>query len=107
MIDENKINFSNKYDLQYLRSAHYSSLNNEDKFKKDEMYGCYTCLKIFEGKEIYMFMNKDNGTKVILCPECGQDTVLCYKFPVSDPDFLRDMSKIFRPPFRVMTYYRK
>lgn len=81
-----------------LLKAHRFSSGNKPALEKDELCGCFYCLKVFSPKEITEYLQYDDipidkdGTA--LCPYCGIDSVLPQSagFPLTE-DFLRQMNR--------------
>lgn len=84
---DNKQAESNK-----LNQAHfYSSFNRKD-LERDDICGCFYCLKIFNPKEIEEWEGKREDTA--LCPYCGIDSIIgqSSKFPITK-GFLEKMNQ--------------
>jgi hypothetical protein len=73
--------------------AHKYSSKNKANILKDDICGCFYCLKIFSPNEIEKWINdEEDGTAV--CPYCGIDSVIGKSsgFPIIK-DFLLKMNK--------------
>lgn len=81
-----------------LLQAHHFSSGNKPALEKDELCGCFYCLKVFSPKEITEYLQYDHipidkdGTA--LCPYCGIDSILPQSagFPLTE-EFLKQMNK--------------
>lgn len=78
-------------------AAHLFSCNHMKELKEDKRCGCFSCLRIFEPKEIGQWIVADNdcdrdGTAV--CPFCGIDSVIGESsgFPITT-EFLSQMKE--------------
>ena len=83
-----------KYDLD---KAHQYSNNHKPELERDNLCGCFFCLKIYNPKEIKEWIISDNscdrrGTAV--CPKCDIDSVIGESsgFPITK-EFLIAMNK--------------
>jgi hypothetical protein len=76
-----------------LIKAHKYCINNESLLKKDDLCGCFYCLKIFNPNEITEWIN-DKSEKTAMCPHCGIDSVIGKSsgFPITE-EFLEAMKK--------------
>ena len=83
---------------ELLLKAHHYSSGNKPALEKDELCGCFYCLKVFSPKEITEYIQNDDvaidkeGTA--LCPYCGVDSVLPQSsgFPLTN-EFLKRMHR--------------
>ena len=80
----------------YIEAHHFSNNNMKD-LKKDNLCGCFCCLKVFSPSEIKEWIIDDNdcdrfGTAI--CPYCGIDSVIGESsgFPITK-EFLTKMKK--------------
>ena len=55
--------------------AHKFCCHHREMLEKDDKCGCFSCLKIFNPKEIYEWLECDIG-QTALCPYCGIDSVI-------------------------------
>lgn len=62
------------FPTEMLRSAHKFATRHRDKLENDPICGCFYCVKIFNPKEIDMWLNEGSGTA--LCPYCYIDSIL-------------------------------
>jgi hypothetical protein len=58
-----------------LIKAHKHCINNKSLLKKDDLCGCFYCLKIFNPNEITEWIN-DKSEITATCPHCGIDSVI-------------------------------
>lgn len=80
-----------------LKIAHKHSIFNENEILASDYCGCFFCEKIFEPKEIKIFMKeKNNDIKTALCPYCNIDSVIGSqsKFDIN-PELLKEMHNYF------------
>ena len=77
-----------QYDLD---KAHKYSSNHRPELEKDNICGCFFCLRIYNPKEINEWI--DSGTTAI-CPKCDMDSVIGESsgFPITK-EFLSAMYK--------------
>ena len=77
-----------QYDLD---KAHKYSSNHRPELEKDNICGCFFCLRIYNPKEIKEWI--DSGTTAI-CPKCDIDSVIGESsgFPITK-EFLIAMNK--------------
>lgn len=83
---------------ELLLKAHHYSSGNKPALEKDELCGCFYCLKVLSPKEITEYIQNDDvaidkeGTA--LCPYCGVDSVLPQSsgFPLTN-EFLKRMHR--------------
>ena len=80
-------------------SAHSASSNHMEALSKDNICGCFYCLRIYDPQEIEEWIIEDNpidhgGTAI--CPYCGIDSVIGESsgYPITH-DFLRGMKRIW------------
>lgn len=52
----------------------YAGIHNRSDLEKSMKCGCYHCLRIFEPKDIRMWVDTKKDTA--LCPHCGIDAVV-------------------------------
>lgn len=57
-----------------LNALYESSINHKEKILKSKICGCFYCKKMFEPKDIKMWLKDRCSTAV--CPFCGTDTVI-------------------------------
>jgi hypothetical protein len=75
--------------------AHKYSSNNMASLKKDDLCGCFYCLKIFNPNEITEWTDEDEESyKTALCPYCEIDSVIGKSsgYPITE-DFLGAMKE--------------
>ena len=79
--------------------AHEKSFKNMSALKKDQLCGCFYCLKIFRSSEIKESIPEEGGGETALCPYCGIDAVLgeSLRFPI-DEKFLTKMNEYWFSP---------
>jgi len=72
-------------------NAHEHCTSNESALKKDDLCGCFYCLKIFDQNEILEWIDDESG-KTAMCPYCGIDSIIGKKsgFPITE-EFLESM----------------
>ena len=72
--------------------AHKYSINNRTQLLKDNVCGCFYCLKIFNPNIIEEWVEDTDG--IALCPFCGIDSVIGESsgFPITE-EFLQEMYK--------------
>ena len=72
--------------------AHLFSTSHRRALEKDELCGCFYCLRIFSPKEIKQWVNDTGGTAI--CPYCGIDSVIGKSsgYPIT-LEFLKKMQK--------------
>ena len=77
-----------QYDLD---KAHKYSSNHRRELEKDNICGCFFCLKIYNPKEIKEWTD---GGKTAICPKCDIDSVIGESsgFPITK-EFLIAMNK--------------
>lgn len=77
-----------------LLLAHDRSFKNMASLKKDQLCGCFDCLKTFRASEIKEVIPERGGGKTACCPYCGMDAVLGESsgFPITE-EFLKKMNK--------------
>ncbi len=80
---------SKKKEEDDLEKAHKYSINNKRALLKDELCGCFFCLKIFSPTEITDWIDKD---QTALCPRCSIDSIIGESsgFPITE-EFLEKM----------------
>ena len=78
-----------QYDLD---KAHKYSSNHKPELEKDNICGCFYCLKIYNPKEIKEWTRDRRGTAI--CPNCDIDSVIGESsgFPITK-EFLIAMNK--------------
>ncbi|MDR2581783.1 MAG: cytoplasmic protein [Fibromonadaceae bacterium] len=62
-----------------LINAHKHSIHNESSLKKDDLCGCFYCLKIFNPSEITEWTDEESE-KTAMCPYCEIDSVIGKSF---------------------------
>lgn len=84
-------------DNEDVIEAHRFSNNHKEQLLQDKKCGCFYCMKIFDPKEIVIWLEDKNpcdkaGTAV--CPYCGIDSVLGESsgYPITQ-EFLTEMNK--------------
>lgn len=60
--------------IEELIDAHSFSSNNREALMRDDICGCFYCIKIFSPHEINEWIEDSAGTAV--CPYCGIDSIL-------------------------------
>lgn len=75
-------------------SAHSFSSNNKSMLEKDNLCGCFYCLKIFSPSEITDWISDTPETAV--CPYCGVDSVIgeSSNYPITT-EFLKAMQEVW------------
>lgn len=83
-----------KSEKDELQIAHERSFENMASLKKDQLCGCFYCLKIFRSSEIKEVIPERGGGKTAVCPYCDIDSVLGESsgFPIAE-EFLKKMNK--------------
>ncbi|HLO12895.1 MAG TPA: cytoplasmic protein [Pseudoneobacillus sp.] len=83
----------NQYKEQDLQKAHQYSRKNRIGLERNNVCGCFHCLRIFNPNEIDEWLD-DNDTAE--CPYCGIDSVIGESsgFPITQP-FLKEMQKMW------------
>jgi len=85
-----------KYDVEYLKSAHKHSIYHQKEIMESDVCGCFSCKQIFQPKEIFNWCDKDNpkGTTA-MCPYCYVDSVIGSEsgYPVDEQEFLEEMNE--------------
>lgn len=56
------------------KAAHKFSSNHKAELEKDEVCGCFFCLKIFNPQQIESWVKDKSGTAI--CPHCGIDSII-------------------------------
>lgn len=76
-------------DNERIITAHRFCTNHREELQKDKRCGCFYCLKIFDPKEIKIWIDS-KGTA--LCPYCSIDSVIgeYTGFPITT-EFLTEM----------------
>lgn len=85
-----------KYDVEYLKSAHKHSIYNQEEIMESNVCGCFSCKKIFQPNEIFNWCDEDNPKgSTALCPICYIDAVIGSKsgYPVDEQEFLEEMNE--------------
>lgn len=79
--------------------AHHACSNHKEALSKDNVCGCFYCLRIFDPALIEDWIIDDNpidrgGTAI--CPYCDVDAVIGESsgYPITE-DFLRGMKKVW------------
>lgn len=81
-----------KYSNDFLRNSFVGCLNNKSEVLSGEYCGCFNCLEITSSTNITEWISEPNGKEdSASCPNCNFDSVLSYKYPVEDPEFLEQM----------------
>jgi len=77
-----------------LRNAHGFSSNHKDELLKDNICGCFNCLKVFSPADIQAWITDVKGTAI--CPHCGIDSVIGESSgcPI-DVAFLKEMRAVW------------
>ena len=72
--------------------AHKFSANHREQLLKDQICGCFYCMRIFPSTEITQWVADPGGTAV--CPYCGVDSVIGESsgYPITE-EFLAKMYK--------------
>lgn len=75
-----------------LVDAHNFSSYHKDNLIKDEVCGCFSCMKIFNPSEIKIWI-KDTDGNTAVCPYCNIDSILGESsgFPITE-EFLIKMN---------------
>ena len=79
---------------EMLNKIYEHCSNNKEELLKSEKCGCFNCLTIFDPKEIFEWIEFDEGEYTAFCPYCAIDSIL----PESDEyelteDLLKKMHK--------------
>lgn len=77
-----------------LIEAHKHASFNQSEILKSSMCGCFSCMRIFNPKEIYDWTDPSDGRESeALCPYCGTDAVIgsASGYPI-DNEFLAAMN---------------
>ena len=85
-----------KYDVEYLKSAHKHSIYNQKEIIESDVCGCFGCKQIFQPKKILNWCDKDNPKgATVMCPYCYVDSVIGSKsgYPVEEQEFLEEMNE--------------
>ena len=85
-----------KYDVEYLKSAHKNSIYNQKEIMESDVCGCFSCKQIFQPKEIFNWCDKDNPKgATAMCPYCYVDSVIGSEsgYPVDEQEFLEEMNE--------------
>ncbi|WP_084005615.1 hypothetical protein [Magnetovibrio blakemorei] len=70
--------------------AHKYCRKHRNSLEVSQKCGCFHCLKIFDPKEIVIWLNEGTGTA--MCPYCGIDAILGDKdVGLLTPEFLQKM----------------
>ena len=79
-------------DIEKLKSAHKFSSGHKNELLKEDVCGCFYCLKIFKPSEIAVWINDKGYTA--MCPYCGIDSIIgkYSGFPITT-SFLDEMRK--------------
>lgn len=83
----------NKYELNFLLSSHQGSFKYKNELVNSNVCGCFYCKKKFRTNEIKEWIEEGNDVETAICPNCGIDSVLSEKYPISDYLFLNEMHK--------------
>ena len=79
-----------------LQEAHYRSFKNMDALRKEQLCGCFACLKIFSSSEIKEYVVEKGGGGTAVCPFCDIDSVQGESagFPITE-EFLKKMQRYY------------
>ena len=85
------LNWSCDMSIDYV-DAHEFSANHRDLLIKDNLCGCFYCMKIFNPALIDFWLKDKDGTAV--CPFCGIDSIIGKSsgYPITK-EFLSKMNK--------------
>ncbi|WP_412766081.1 cytoplasmic protein [Shouchella miscanthi] len=74
---------STKHTKMNEKDAHRFSSRHRAELEQDRVCGCFFCIKVFDPKEIYEWID-DNQTAI--CPYCGVDSVIGESsgFPITE-----------------------
>ncbi|WHZ02866.1 cytoplasmic protein [Neobacillus sp. YX16] len=77
---------------QFREAQQFTSRHRKD-LERDQVCGCFHCLKIFSPAEITEWVDDDDTA---LCPYCWIDSVIGVSsgFPITDK-FLKEMHKMW------------
>lgn len=91
MINANNNNEKIVKEPDYI-AAHKYSANHKAGLEKDEICGCFFCLKIFNPQQIEGWVADVSGTAI--CPHCGIDSIIGESsgYPITH-EFLRSMQE--------------
>ena len=84
-----------KYTKEFLKNSHKGSFKNKKELLDSKICGCFYCEKTFSKKEIIEWIVETDNNETAMCPNCGIDSVLSEKYPISDKIFLSEMNKIW------------
>lgn len=59
---------------QRVLQAHEGCMNNKPALMKDRIYGCFSCLRVFNTSQIKHWIPDEQGTA--MCPYCHVDAVI-------------------------------
>ena len=78
---------------EIIIAAHRYCTSNKTMLKKDNVCGCFYCMKIFDPQEITDWIRDGDGMTA-LCPSCGIDSVIGESsgYPITE-EFLREMNE--------------
>ncbi|HEU4959971.1 MAG TPA: cytoplasmic protein [Sphingomonas sp.] len=78
----------------HILDAHARAAGHRAELKASSKAGCFYCCEVFSSTDIKDWV--DNGD-CALCPRCGIDSVIgdASGFPVSDPNFLKEMHEFW------------
>ncbi|WP_088071951.1 cytoplasmic protein [Gottfriedia luciferensis] len=76
-----------------FEKAHRFSSHHRNELKKDNLCGCFYCIKIYSPSEITEWCDNE---KTAICPYCGIDSVIGESsgFPITEL-FLKGMHKVW------------
>lgn len=77
-----------KYEKDYIKQAHEGCSRHKKEITESSLCGCFYCLEIFSPEEIIDWIGADTA----LCAKCRIDSVVSSKWPINDPEFLKEMN---------------
>jgi hypothetical protein len=80
------------YDKTCLKYSHKGCFINRIEIEANLMCGCFYCLTTFSPTEILDWIKEPLGGETAICPNCGIDSVLSSKYPITDVVFLKEMN---------------
>jgi hypothetical protein len=81
-----------KYKSDFLKQAHKGYSRHKQEITESSLCGCFYCLETFSPKEIMDWIEETNNEETALCAKCGIDSILSSKWPIEDPEFLKEMN---------------